>query len=98
MTKRDSRTLQHDPINPVERKNQERRERTMKYRPEILAHGETTWANNSIECETYEEAAASARRTFMNWFAADTWRVVTTDTPKRQPYVPGSEDPDAPPR
>ena len=70
----------------------------MQYRPEILAVGETTWANNAVECETYEEAAASARQTFMNWFAADTWRVVTTDTPKRQPYVPGSEDPDAPPR
>jgi len=70
----------------------------MKYRPEILAHGERTWANNSIECETREEAAASARQTFNNWWLADTWRVVPVSTPKRQPYVPGSEDRDAPPR
>jgi hypothetical protein len=63
----------------------------MKFRFDVLATGETSWANNALEYDTPAEAEAAAYDLFYRWFLVEKFRVVPTSTPTRETYQPGSE-------
>jgi hypothetical protein len=62
------------------------------YRVDVLAIGETRWANNALRFDTTTTARAYALDLFGRWMAVDKMRVVSVETPERETYVPGTED------
>lgn len=51
----------------------------MSFKPQIKAHGEDTFASNSLAFATHAEAEQYAKQLFQRWLAADEWRVVESD-------------------
>lgn len=53
----------------------------MSFKPQIKAHGEDTFASNSLAFATHAEADVYAKQLFQRWLAADEWRVIESDQP-----------------
>lgn len=63
-----------------------------KYRVDVLATGETRWANNALTFDTEGEAAAYGRDLWFRWTSAELISVVPTTVPEREPYVDGERE------
>jgi hypothetical protein len=61
----------------------------MKYRIDVLALHETSWATNALRFDTPEAAEAYGRDLYSRWTMVDKMSVVPDDVPDRQPYVEG---------
>lgn len=62
------------------------------FRVDVLATGETTWANNALRFDTEAEAESYAKDLYGRWMMMDKARVVPADHPEREQYVEGSEN------
>jgi len=63
-----------------------------KLRVDVLARGERFWATNAREFDTPEQAMGYAVDLSARWRLVEKIRVVPVSHPRRERYVPGSED------
>lgn len=62
------------------------------YRVDVGGNGENRWATNALRFDTVEEATSYANDLLGRWMGADIARVVSSDTPDRQPIDLSDED------
>lgn len=63
-----------------------------RFRAEVLASGESTWATNGLRFDTRDEALDYAVDLSGRWMAVQKWRAVDESTPFREVYQDGSAD------
>jgi hypothetical protein len=58
-----------------------------KFRAEVTGIGEMVWSSNAMEYDTEAQAKEWLDGLSTRWFGYDLSRVVTVDTPQRQPVL-----------
>jgi hypothetical protein len=59
----------------------------MPFKPEFKVVNDPKFYRNAVTFATREEAEENAADKFMNWTAAEDWRVVEVDEPATHTYV-----------
>jgi hypothetical protein len=66
----------------------------MRFRFDVLMVGENLWASNHLRFADEHDALVHARGMSSRWIVIEKMRITREGTPKRQPYVSGSEHSD----